>query len=448
MVNGPGGHRDATRYERVLARSGQGSGLAGRLSAASRAARLAVRAVTEHEVAVRDVAAGVAAPALAGYVIWVLREARARGAERLRFLSRDGQVLYELARQIAPRLGIDLDLEYVYSSRLTWSLAATDPNRLAQAAWLFNSFVKSNAADVCARLGLSAGDFGPGLRAAGASLDPDCRADDAGQAAALRRFLSGAEVTETAARRIRRTRQLVVDYAAQHQLAGPGTVLVDAGWTGRMAGALVQVCEQAGMTRPHIFFWGHEPSADGWTDPQRVAAYMYNTATGQGVHWRVPDAPFAVETFCMGDHGIVTGYRQAADLTVDPVLASPDNPPARAWGMPLYRQALHAFCAALTAAGPIPDDDARPVIWQVMDAFWCRPTRAEAHAWGAYPYDSDPAGTAIRPLARPLTTETGQCLRRDRAWIAGSLALSTEPARTMFLRQAPPTDLIGSPAAD
>ncbi len=180
-------------------------------------------------------------------------------------------------------------------------------------------------------------------------------------------------------------------------------------------------------------FWGHEPRADGWTDPQRVAAYMYNTGTGQGMQWRVPDAPFAVETFCIGDHGIVTGYRQSADLTVDPVLASPDNPLARAWGMPLYRQALHAFCAALTTARPIPDDDARPMIWQVMDAFWTRPTRAEADAWGAYPYHSDPAGTAIRPLARR---------------IAGSLALSTEPARTMFLRQAPPADLTGSPAAD
>ncbi len=66
-----------------------------------------------------------------------------------------------------------------------------------------------------------------------------------------------AKVTGAAALRIRRTRQLVVDYAAQHRLADPGTALVDAGWTGRMAGALVRVCEQAGMSRPNILFWGH-----------------------------------------------------------------------------------------------------------------------------------------------------------------------------------------------
>jgi hypothetical protein len=166
MVNMPGGRVGATRYERILVQPGAGGGLAARMGAASRAARAAVVAVTEHEEAICDVAAGVAAPALAGCVVWVLREARSRGVRRLRFLSRDGQVLYELARRIAPRLDIDLDLEYVYSSRLTWSLAATDPGRLAGTAWLFNSFVKSSAADVCARLGLPIDEFGPGLRAA------------------------------------------------------------------------------------------------------------------------------------------------------------------------------------------------------------------------------------------------------------------------------------------
>jgi hypothetical protein len=447
-VNEPGSPADETRYEQILARSGDGRELAMRFSVASRAARLAVPVMTDHDAAVRDVAAGVAAPALAGCVVWMLREAQKRGARRLRFLSRDGQVLHELAQRIAPALGIGLGLGYAYSSRLTWSLAATDPTRLPRAEWLFNSFVKSNAADVCARLGLSADQYSSDLRAAGVSLDPACRADDVRQAVALRRFLASTAATTAAARRISQMRQLVAEYAAQEQLAETDTALIDAGWTGRMAGALIQVCELAGMTRPHILFWGHEPRATGWTDPRRVAAYMYNLATGQGTNWRVPDAPFAVETFCMGDHGIVTGYRRTAPAGVEPVLASRANTAARAWGMPLYRQSLYAFCDSLISGGPIPDGDIRPTIWQVMDAFWCHPTHAEARAWGSYPYDSDPAGTAIRPLARPLTIKDGQCHRGDRAWTAGSLALSTEPARTTFLHSTPPAELLGAPATD
>ncbi len=308
MVTSPGQQIGPTRYEHILAASTADGDLGRRLAAASRAARSAVPAASEHEQAIRDVAAGVAAPALAGCAAWMLREATARGAARLCFLSRDGQVLYEMARRLAPCLGVNLDLEYAYSSRLTWSLAATNPGQLPQAAWLFNSFIKSNAADLCARLGLPADQCRHELLAVGASLNPEVRADDPRQANALRRFLTAPAVTTATASRISETRQLVLDYAAQHQLTGPATALADAGWTGRMIGSLIQVCEQAGMQRPHILLWGHEPRPDGWTDPDHVAAYMYNTATGHGTNWRVPDAPFLVETFCMADHGIANRY--------------------------------------------------------------------------------------------------------------------------------------------
>lgn len=437
-----------TRYETMLARSEAGDGLSGRLAAASRAARAAVRAETARAQAIRDVAAGVAAPALVGCVIWMLREARCQGVRRLRFLSRDGQVLWRLAQRLAPDAGADVDLEYVYSSRLTWSLAATDPARLADAAWLFNSFVKSNAADVCARLGLPLAECGRELIAAGVSLDPEARAGDDRQAAALRRFLSRPAIAAAAAGRISATRDMVVEYAAQHQLADAGTALADAGWTGRMVGAFVQVCEQAGMGRPHVLLWGHEPRVTGWTDSARVAAWMYNTATGQGTQWRVPDAPFVVETFCMGEHGIVTGYARNPGGTIDPVLAAVVNAPAIAWGLPVYRDTLDAFCEALSAGGPIPDVDIRPAVWQVMDAFWGNPTQAEALAWGSYPYDSDPAGAAIRPLARPLRVADGQVKRGDRAWLAGSLAITAEPVRELFLGQVPRAEQLGGPAAD
>ncbi len=112
---------EATRYEQIMAACSVRPGdLADRFAYASRAARAAVDVRSEHEAAIRDVAAGVAAPALVAFVIWMQQQSRLRGLRRLRFLSRDGQVLYELTRRLAPMLGAGLDLEYVYSSRLTW----------------------------------------------------------------------------------------------------------------------------------------------------------------------------------------------------------------------------------------------------------------------------------------------------------------------------------------
>jgi hypothetical protein len=407
-----------TRYEHIARGHSRARGdLADRFAAASLAARTTVPAASEHEVAIRDVAAGVAAPTLIGFVLWVLRQAQQRRLQRLRFLSRDGQILYELAKRLAPHRDIDIDLEYVYSSRLTWSLAATDPARLPNTAWLFGSFIKPNAADLCARLGIPFEAHLTSLEHAGVSLDPDRRADNPTQRDAFGRFLDTDDVKKAAAERITSTRQLLLDYAGEHQLAQPTTGLVDTGWTGRMIGALVTTCEAAGMARPHALLWGHEPRPDGWTDPDRVTAYMYNTTTSIGTTLRVPDAPFLVESFCVGDHGIVTGYRRTPTAHVEPVCAGPTNPAAEHWGLHRYRSTIYACCDQL--AGDL-SGDVRQLVFDVMDAFWCHPTPAEARAWGSYPYDSDPAGTAVRPLARPLRAGED---RADRAWLAGSVAL-------------------------
>jgi hypothetical protein len=440
---------EATRYEQIMAACSQRPGdPPAQFAAASHAAQAAVGVASEREAAIRDVAAGVAAPALVGFALWIQQQAHQRGLRRLRFLSRDGQVLYELMRRLPPMPGTSLDLEYVYSSRLTWSLAATQPDHLAEAPWLFNSFVKSNAADVCARLGLPLPQYRLAMLAHGVSLDPEARADQPAQDQALRQFVSTPDVTRAVGARIKEMRRLVLHYAAQHHLAEPDTGLVDIGWTGRMVASLIHICEAEGMTRPHVLFWGHEPRpATGWTDPERVGSYVYNTATGQGLQWRVPDAPFIMETFCMGDHGIVSGYRADAAGQTEPVLLSPGNNAAEAWGLRLYRSTLYAFCAALDTGHVPPGDDVRPMVHQVLDAFWCHPTQAEALAWGAYPYDSDPAGTAIRPLARPFTIQD-HTARGDRAWIAGSLALSAPEARTAYLRHTPEHERTGAPETD
>ncbi|MER7450360.1 hypothetical protein ABTW96_08730 [Nocardia beijingensis] len=440
----PGPAAEPTRYEQIMRQHSRRAGDAAAMFCdASQAARALVPVSSDHEQVVRDVAAGVAAPALVGAVAWMLREADRRGLARLRFLSRDGQIFYELTRRLASVLSVDIDIEYVYSSRLTWSLAASDPTRLDEEAWLFNSFMKSNAHDLCARLGLPLDDYTPLLAAAGVSLDPSCRADQPRQADAMRRFLRTPQIIEVVGDRIAETRRLLVDYASEHALLDTRTGLVDAGWTGRMIDSLLHACRTTAQQRPHALLWGYEPRKAAPGNLDRVAAYMYNTATGNGLQWRVPDAPFLIETFCMGDHGIVTEYRTTAEGRVEPVLRTSNSPAAEAWGLRTYRSTLYAFTQRLVK---LPDEDLRPLIHRLMTTFWCHPSRSEAAGWGAYPYDSDPAGTATRPLARPL--DERKPIRGDRAWVSGALALSPPTTRERYLTDSPLDEMLGIPATD
>lgn len=169
------------------------------------------------------------------------------------------------------------------------------------------------------------------MLACGVSLEPHARASQPDQAQALLRFAAMPEIARAAGARIETMRQLVRGYAAQHGLAEADTGLADIGWTGQMVASLLQVSQAAGRNRPHILFWGHQPRpATGWTDPERVGSYVDNTATGHGLEWRVPDAPFVMESFCTGDHGIVSGYRADPAGRIEPVLLSPRNDAAEA----------------------------------------------------------------------------------------------------------------------
>ena len=59
----------------------------------------------------------VYAPVMTEYVSWVLKRAKADGINRLYFLARDGWLMYELAKKLMPKLGIDIDLRYIHVSR-------------------------------------------------------------------------------------------------------------------------------------------------------------------------------------------------------------------------------------------------------------------------------------------------------------------------------------------
>ena len=62
---------------------------------------------------------------------------------------------------------------------------------------------------------------------------------------------------------------------------------------------------------------------------------------------------------------------------------------------------VHAHAEDTLPFGIASQTKLRPVIHDVMRAFWLRPTRAEARAWGGYVYDSDPTGTADTPTECP-----------------------------------------------
>lgn len=422
-----------TRYERILSRSS--AGLARAMARAGGRTRGAIEVSSVRERCIRDVATGVAGPALIAYTAWLASQAREFGGRRIFFLSRDGQLLYLLASQLAEALSCKAELSYLYASRRIWNLAGASGASLPAQRWLFESFMPPNAADLCRQLGLHIEECLVPLKASGVSLDPKLRSDHPSQSKAMQRFLNEPAISKKVAGRVEAVRSTTVAYLRQEGVLSHDSVLVDAGWTGRMVGSLAKTLNDTGFSMPSVLFWGYQPK-NGVPEPRvAIRPYMYDTSREARPRWKLPDITFLIESFLMANHGITADYKLSSSGRVDPVLDSSDNPTAERWGLGLYRRTLMKLCEVL-AEEECWYGDLRSTVHDLLGAFWLHPTALEAQVWGAYLYDSDPTGSAARPLARSFSLaeiqrglQAGRLERGDRAWLQGSLVLTSTVAQ-------------------
>ena len=434
----PATRGNPSRYEDLLEDNGLASGgLAAMLSGAARMARLEVPAQDEHAASLRDVGAGVIAPALTAYLLHVLRHAERTGVRRLYFAARDGEVMLRLARPIAGRIGSPVELRYLYGSRQAWNAAALTEVDDDALDWILQFAVQASLRMVLARVGVTPEDHRQVLLEAGlpeAMWDTTLAAAQVPSVAqALRSEPLAASVLREAAER----RHLMLAYLEQALLLdGTPYGLVDVGWKGRPAAALSAVLAEAGAEQPaRFYYFGLLTKLPRRVQADRLA-YLFDGGRSLGAG-RLTESMATFDVFCSGREGLTIGYAREGDRVV-PVLRSPLNEPVLTWGLATVRGAVDSFARHLVLDGELVDldADARPAVLAVLREFFEHPTEEEARAWGAYPHSSDQNEADSYHLARPvplpsaaLAAATG-LYQTD--WNAGSRRLSPAPSALLL----------------
>lgn len=426
--------------EASFATAGLGAALAG----ASRLARTSTTVDDRRRAVIRDVAAGVAAPVLVGYVLWVLERAGHHGVDRVSFLARDGQVLSAIARRLVDRLDLDLVVDYLAVSRQSTNLAATFDVRRDETDWVFRDTEFLSTDELLGRFDLTWDEVRPHLRGAWSETPPTATdvAEEirAGleQPGVLRDLVLG----RAAARR-----SLVTDYLAEHGLLGPGsTAIVDFGGVGSQVRAVHELVAAAGGEPPRILLVGlDDPAQAGLRVPDREPAWLRRTETwlydhrrGRGIR---RDRGFGtlVQMFCAADHGTVTGYRRGPD-GVEPELAVARDEAVLAWGLDILQATITSVADNVLLDDDVLDvhADLRAVATRRVQRLWSDPTEAEAAAWGGFPFEGAQAtSTDARPLAHRYTATHVLRGMNDgdfpnlgwQHWYEGSLRLSSRPLR-------------------
>jgi hypothetical protein len=426
--------RDAelNRYEALMESHRWGSsGLTSLFAGASRMARLTIPAKNKKEEVIRDVAASVAAPVLVGYVLWVLRRAVNLGIKRLYFVSRDGEVLLEIASSLAAKLGLQLELRYLYGSRQAWHLPSCGLSNQSEDDWLFANNPHGLSVEILLKkLGLKPGEIEEALARHGfpeilwqATLDPD-------RIKTLRLALSDPEIRSCIMDRAGKARELMLRYLRQEGLTEPIPIgLVDIGWSGRMFDSLWAVLKQERSLSPcgFLFAWYGTGISPGSMTKE---GYIFDVGLGMGCG--AGGSEELLETFCAGSHGMVCGYTER-EHRIEPVLTQPVNRYAQEWGIPVLRDTLRAFVANLYVHEQFDflRVEIRHTVRDLLAKFWNDPTRVESSVWGTYRHAATQTESSSSPLAQPysflqiLNRLLGRPTRvAGSSWYAGSLKLT------------------------
>lgn len=379
------------RYEQVMEEFAcMSEGLSAVMAGASRLTRLSSIGASEQAEALEKVAVGVAAPWLVGFTLWVFERAQSIGIKRLYFLSRDGQILVDIADRLMKKLGLDFELVYLYGSRQAWLLSSLTTLDEEKLSWIFNleidvdhlspkilfsrfSILPEKIEESLKKIGIYPQDWNKSLsRSEREKL--------------FRHILSDPDIQRLILLKSSEKRDILLRYLEQVGLLKDDNFgVIDLGTGATLHNALAAVLETQNLKPPQSFYMGLRNIPDskyGHPEP-----YMYDGRHDLGFT-NSPGLITLIETVCSADHGSVIDYEISENI-VHPVFNGESNQAVMDWGYPIVRNAILTFTDYLLLDGSLlnPWADVRAMSAVLQQTFWLNPSTQEAQAWGSFPME-------------------------------------------------------------
>jgi predicted HAD superfamily hydrolase len=430
------------RYEQILeSYTSATDGLSSAMAGASRFARLSVKASTLQERQLRNVSAGVAAPLLTGFVLWILRRAQKLGLKRLYFVSRDGQILLKTAQRLIKKLDFDCELKYLYGSRQAWilpSIINADEKHFLRSLELEAHFLTLEAA--LERLSIRPEEIQADLHTIGLTETKWNTNLSHEERKALRTLIINNEnIKSLVLEKAKHSRKIALDYFWQEGLLdGTPAGMVDLGTKGTMHCALAEIVTSAGGTPLTSFYLGYgKKELDNHFG--QLEAYFFDKRNNTG--FETKGLVQALEIICSGDHGTVLGYKTTTDGIV-PVLSEEVNQKVLDWGYLKVVESVCCFAENILLNKELlnPWADVRSITLKAFETFWLKPNYEEASVWGSFLME-DGWGKQTKWLRiaesykwqhLAAIVQKRQLQLRKHWWPSGALALTAPPLRSLL----------------
>ena len=395
-----------TRYEQMLEGfSGESAGFTSLAAGTSRLTRLESPAATKHLATLSEIAGSLISPVIAFYALWLLREARERGLQRLYFVARDGYLVKRVADALIHAFRLPLETRYLYGSRQAWHLPAITEFSGESLSWLFEKTRTLNLRIVLGRLQMTPEEVADLLGERGW---PQHLWDEPLDDESLRRLktdlLDSADFRVRVEKLVETRRDVALRYLEQEGLFGqiPWAV-VDLGWHGRLQQSLEKLLGMKKAVPTFGLYFALFADSPALAQV-RTASYLDWDLRSPPESKDIPSLVFLMESFCTAPHGSTVGYRAEPGGRIVPQCREQGFEPLETWGVSTVHSTVERFAENLKGLDlprEILDWDSRSALLQILRAFSREPLPAEARAWGAFPYEDEQAGTVRERLTVP-----------------------------------------------
>lgn len=258
-------------------------------------------------------AGDVIGPFLTAYVAWVISAAARDGFERLYFVSRDGQILYKIAKVLSRYIDAP-ECRYLMGSRHAWFLPSITTESIQDISWMNIKGMSTAPLDILKRIDIQPSEIADILGNSIYSSFELNKQLEVEELSVFQQIFREPRVQELIIRKSIQARAKTLTYFRQEGMFEPVKwSLVDIGWLLNCQVALKNILLQEDRSRSvHGYYLGINRDYNRECKPEEFSAFIQYSETSDNNNWVFKrHAILSIEdVFSIATHPHVLGYEQ------------------------------------------------------------------------------------------------------------------------------------------
>lgn len=340
----------------------------------------------------------VTAPTLISYIIYILEDSKKCGLKRLYFLSRDGYIMYKIAKILCSYYKINIECRYLYVSRRTLRAPLYLIDEEEAMKYFCEGGAKISARVILQRAGISEEFQDKILDELGIEFRDKPLTDDSLNILGEKLRRNKCFVDE-ALNYAKVNYSGIYEYFFQEGLFDKTNyAIVDTGWIGSMQRHLRQILSYSGMNRIMSgYYFGM--FKDGKKEDGKYNCFYFSANFNSSRRVFFNNSLF--ECMCSANHGMTIGYNKNDKGIIQPIFKDYQ----RKWNVVLQLQTIEQFVEVFVKINELMNIrifELPKLVKKLVTSFMVFPNKDEADVYGSIPFCDDSTEGYMISLANVL----------------------------------------------